>query len=66
MENLVLTLQKGIEKKSNRMCFMKVQSNLHYLISEIFKSFHEPNLYNDKSVCLMANPPRVVFDEPFH
>jgi hypothetical protein len=26
----------------------------------------EPELYNDKSICLMANPPRVVFDEPFH
>ncbi len=23
-------------------------------------------MYNDKSVCLMSNPPRVVFDEPFH
>jgi len=45
---------------------MKVQSQLHFLISEIFKSFHESDLYNDKEKCLLSNPPRVIFDEPFH
>lgn len=45
---------------------MNVQAQLQYLIAEIFKSFHEPEIYDDKPQCLLSNPPRVIFDEPFH